>query len=974
MQVPVVHEAMAGSPEIMLARIQESRAMAGEVVHVERIPSQDASFAEPDPPLAPALSRALAAGGVRRLYTHQVAALQVVRSGRDVVVATPTASGKTLVYSLPVLEALADDPHAKALFLFPLKALEQDQLTAINELSAMAGLGAAAAVYDGDTPPGARKKLRDDPPGVIISNPDMVHAAICAYPEAWQHFLANLRYVVIDEMHTYRGIFGSHMAQVMRRLLRLAKAQGAEPRFVLSSATIANPAQHAAMLTGRSFAAYQIVNHSGAAKSGSSFVMINPSSAASTTAANLLVESVANGFSVICFTKSRIHTELIHTWVTRSHPELAGSVAGYRAGFLPEERRDIERALASGRLKAVVSTSALEMGIDIGGLDVCILVGYPGSHINTWQRSGRVGRTGRDSLIFMVAKPDALDQYFLSHPAHFFSRPLESAVLDPDNSHVVGRHLVCAAAEQPLEQDEEFFDLKRHAKVIEELVAQGDLLRGADGSRLFAARQRPQRFVDLRGAGESFTIVDQQGRVVGALDGVRAFKEGYPGAVYLHQTKQYEVTRLEVEQHRVQVRPVRLGYYTRPLSEKQTDILEETGRSPHANFLAHHGRLKVTEWITGYERRRISGGGLMGQYDLKLAPLTFETHGLWVDVEDGVRGLMEQAGRHFMGSIHALEHAAISLFPLLVLSDRNDLGGISIPMHPQTNKAAVFIYDGVPGGVGLAEAGYEQIEELLGKVEELLASCDCEEGCPSCVHSPKCGSGNKPLDKAGALLLVRAMLGKEELMEPTSRPKARPTRPVLEPEPEGGALSFCVMDLETQRLAKEVGGWKNSHLMRVSVAVLYDSRADKYIAYEEREVDAMIEHMRSFDMVVGFNISSFDYQVLSAYTADDLNLLPTLDLLSEVHQVLGYRLSLQALAEATLDAAKGADGLQAVAWWREGNMKDLTDYCRQDVALTRDLFLYGQKHGHLLFKRKKDQAVLQVPMDWKWPRLQERFA
>ena len=957
----------------MMAALERGRGFSGQVAHLEHQPPRTARWADPDPPLPPELTRALASQGIGRLYTHQARALELIRAGRDLVTATPTASGKTLVYSLPVLEGILADPSAKALFLFPLKALEQDQLTAFNSLAAMAGLAPPAAIYDGDTPPGKRRRLREHPPPVLISNPDMLHQAVCAYPQAWQEFLANLRWIVIDEVHTYRGVFGTHVVQVLRRLLRLAQAAGSNPVFILCSATIANPASHARALTGRDFAPDQVVDDCGAPASGRHFALINPHGAASTTAAHLVGQAVERDLATICFTRSRIHTELIHAWVTRANPDLRKKIAGYRAGFLPEERRKIERYLSTGRLKAVVTTSALEMGIDIGGLDVCILVGYPGSHINTWQRSGRVGRAGRDSLVCLVAQPDALDQYYLNHPRYFFERPLEAAILDPDNRHVVSRHLTCAAAEQPLDAGDAFFDLELHQPALAELVAAGDLLEDAEGGRYFAARKRPQRFVDLRGAGESHAVVDPSGRVVGSMDGVRVYKEGYPGAVYLHQIRQYEVTRLDLEQRRVEVRPVRVDYYTRPRSEKETEILEELGRRPAGNFLVHHGRLKVTETITGFERRRLSGGDLMGVYPLDLPPLTFETHGLWVDIEDGVRGLVEKSGRHFMGAIHALEHAAIAMFPLFVLSDRGDLGGISIPLHPQTGRAAVFIYDGVPGGVGLAEAGYELIEGLLGKVEELLDTCECEEGCPACVHSPKCGSGNKPLDKQGALLVARAMLGKEELVAPAApikaKPKAKP-RPAARPE---DPLSYCVMDLETQKLAQDVGGWGNTRLMRVSVAVLYDGMNDAFEVYEEKAAPDLIRRMAEFEMVVGFNILRFDYTVLSAYTTQDLKKLPTLDLLGDVHQALGHRLSLDDLASATLGAAKSADGLQAVAWWREGNLADLTRYCQHDVEITRDLFLKGQEAGHLLFQRKRDQVKLKVPVDWSWTSLRQRM-
>ncbi|MGD9123906.1 MAG: DEAD/DEAH box helicase [Desulfarculaceae bacterium] len=955
-----------------IASLEREEGVAGETVHVEKIPPRPQSLAAPQKPLPEALSRALKALGVNRLYSHQAQALDLARAGRDLVVATPTASGKTLVYALPVLEGLINHPQAKALFLFPLKALEQDQLAALNQLAFSAGLGEVAAVYDGDTPPAKRRRLRENPPGILISNPDMVHAGICAFAPAWEAWLQDLRYVVIDEVHTYRGVFGCHVAQVLRRLMRLARGQGSQPSFILSSATIANPREHAQALCGRKFSKEQVIAECGAPAAGRFFALLNPHGAATTTASRIFTQAVRQGLSTICFTKSRLYTELIHTWVTRSNPDLREKIAGYRAGFLPEERRRIEADLASGALAGVVSTSALEMGIDIGELDVCILVGYPGSQINTWQRGGRVGRAGRESAIFLVAAPDALDQYFLAHPQRFFARPVEAAVLDPENSHIVKRHLVCAAAEEALGPEEGFFDLKRHSESLEQLLAEGELLLDAEGAKYFAARKRPQRFVDLRGSGESYAILDPKGKVVGSLDGVRVFKEGYPGAVYLHQTRSYIVRNLDLEHRRVQVQAARADYYTRARSEKETEILEETGRRLVVNFLVRQGRLKVTETVTGYERRRLRGGDLLGVFPLDLPPLEFETHGLWLDIEAAVRTALEEAGRHFMGSIHALEHAAISMFPLFALCDRDDIGGISIPLHPQTGKAAVFIYDGVPGGVGLAERGYEIIEDLLLKVEELLSGCDCVEGCPACVYSPKCGSGNKPLDKEGALLLVRLLLGKEKLSLSSSPPALVISEEPAPPAEEDGSLRYGVLDLETQRLADEVGGWGNSHLMGVSVGVLYDSRDHKFQVFHHNQVEDLLQRLQKLQMVVGFNIKRFDYKVLSAYTPDDLGCLPTLDLLEEVHGHLGFRLSLQALGEATLGAGKSADGLQAVKWWREGEIDKLSRYCQKDVELTRDLLRFGQEEGYLIYQRK-DGARLRIPVDWSWPSLMKRF-
>ncbi|HYR03150.1 MAG TPA: Zn-binding domain-containing protein, partial [Syntrophobacteria bacterium] len=669
-----------------------------------------------------------------------------------------------------------------------------------------------------------------------------------------------LRLVVVDEVHTYRGIFGSHIAQIFRRLQRICRLYSASPQYVLLSATIANAAEFASRLTGLPF---RVVETNGAPQAGRHFFFINPEASATNVAAKLFIQALKGGLKTIAFTQARKITEILHMTVAQTAPELASRVSSYRAGFLAEERREIERGLASGAVAGVISTSALEMGIDIGGLDLCILVGYPGTIVNTWQRSGRVGRGGQESAVILIGQPDALDQYFMHHPEDFFQRPFETAVVDPDNPDVMDAHLPCAAAEIPLRAG---IDLALSALAVRVplLEARGELLRSAAGDEWYAARRQPHRLVDIRSVGPGYTILqDGEREVVGKNDGVRVFKECHPGAVYLHRGQQYLVTGLDLERRNVLVRPTRARCYTRALSTKETEILMVERSRPVANFLARLGRLRVTEHVIGYEKRNLYSGELLDTQPLELPPLTFETVGLWVEIEDLVQEMLREQRLHFMGGIHALEHAMISMFPLFALCDRNDIGGIAVPRHGQIQKSAIFIYDGTPGGVGLAARGFDLIEDLLQKTGELIASCTCDAGCPSCIHSPKCGSGNKPLDKAAALLVTRALLGEVALtLEVASGAECEPTvvpeGPVPSPVKE---RSVAFLDTETQRLADEVGGWGNVHLMRLAVAVLYDQLKDRFSVYPEERAGELVKDLQAFDLVVGFNIKGFDYRV-----------------------------------------------------------------------------------------------------------------
>jgi DEAD/DEAH box helicase domain-containing protein len=919
--------------------------------------------------LHPEIAHILQELGIDRLYSHQVDAVQHIRRGKNVMVATPTASGKSLIYNITVLERILENEKTKALFIFPLKALAQDQLKNLSVLIRKIGSRKITAhIYDGDTTPYRRKQIRTKVPEILLTNPDMLHRGILAYHQNWKDLFENLSFVILDEVHTYRGIFGSHTNQILRRLKRVCALYGASPQFILLSATVHNPKPFGESLIEEKA---EVVNSSGSPRSGQHFLFLNPETSSNFSAARLFVHCIHSHFRTIAFTQSRKITELIHIWTSQLSPRLREKVSSYRAGFMPEERRDIEKRLANGKLLGVVSTSALEMGIDIGYLDICLLVGYPGTIIKTWQRGGRVGRSGKDSMVILIAKPDALDQYFMRHPGDLFERSYEAAILDPNNPYVVQAHLPCAAAENPITlEDAQFWsrDLTHH---LESLEMEGSLCRTAEGKPAWLATKRnPHLHVNIRSAGESYTIFEKEtGQAIGTIDGIRAIKECHPGAVYLHKARQYLVERLILEKKDIIVHRSDLKYFTRVQTEKETEIIQITRSRPRGQFLVREGSLKVTEWVTGYEKRALPGQELVGVSQLDLPPQTFETIGFWVEIEPAMRKFVEQEGLHFMGGIHAIEHGAIGIFPLFAICDRDDIGGICYTYHPQVGKSAIFIYDGYPGGVGLAQHGFDVVLELLERTLKLIRDCECEEGCPSCIHSPKCGSGNKPLDKSAAVVILEFLLGQRVLGQSVNGDKNLKPEPVEDKKGESQHTRdkprIIYFDLETQRTAQEVGGWQNTHLMRVSVAVIFDSLENRFFTFTEDGIEDLLIYFQRADLLVGFNIKRFDYAVLAAYTGRDFESLNTFDILEYVHQRLGFRLGLDHLAGETLNERKSADGLQAVEWFKQGEMKKLTDYCRQDVTATRDLFLYGLKNGHIIYRSRKDDRRVRLAVDWK---------
>ncbi|GAB7024578.1 DEAD/DEAH box helicase [Salidesulfovibrio brasiliensis] len=945
----------------------ESERLGHQVAHHRVLPGTGARYAEPTKPWPTPISHALQTLGIEKLYAHQAEAHDHVRTGKHVVVATPTASGKTLTYTLPVLEEVLVDPDARSIFLFPLKALAQDQLKNFNELAALMPehRRPTAATYDGDTTPHFRKKIRTSPPNALLTNPEMLHLSVLPHHDSWAELLENLKYIVVDEVHTYRGVLGSHMAMVFRRLIRLCRHYGSEPTFIFCSATVGNPGQLCEMLTGLDV---HEIRQSGAASGDRHMVFLNPEAGPAQSAIQLLQAALAREMRTIVYCQSRKLTELISLWCAERSGKFRERISAYRAGFLPEERREIEKRMADGDLLAVISTSALELGIDIGGLDLCILVGYPGTVMATQQRGGRVGRAQQESAVCLVAQEDALDQYFMRNPDDFFSRPPESVMLNPFNPAVMDKHLLCAAAELSLYRSDEFLAEQPVIDRVEAMIEEGRLFEAepdAPGlpAGIVTARKRPHREVDLRSSGKTLHIEDttrakEKAPVIGTTDSHRVWLDTHPGAVYLHRGNTYVIQEVDDPHGTVRAIKRKVGYYTRVRREKSTEILEVLDQRVCFGTRVYLGKLRVTEQVTGYEKRSVRGSKLMGVIPLDAPPSVFTTEGVWFEIPESIRRRCEEDYLHFMGGIHAFEHAAIGIMPLLVMTDRNDLGGISTPFHEQVGGAAVFVYDGIPGGAGLTRQAFHKADELLETTLKAVQDCPCDLGCPSCVHSPKCGSGNRPIDKTAAVFTMKSIRKGDPEKVKLKEIKVN-TLPIERPAPR----RFGVLDIETRFSAQEVGGWNRADRMGVSIACLWDQKHDRMYDFEQHQIAELVTHLQKFDLVIGYNHIKFDYSVLSGLNPFKFRQLPSLDLCADIRNRLGYAIKLDNAAQATLDAAKSADGLQALKWWQEGRLDLITEYCRQDVAVTRDLYLFGKENGHIFFTNKAGQKV-KLPVQW----------
>jgi DEAD/DEAH box helicase domain-containing protein len=733
------------------------------LAHVEVLAAREPVL-EALPEVPAVLSQRLGNAGVVGLYPHQGRALADTLAGRNTVIATGTASGKTLVYNLTFAHMALADEKRTALYLFPTKALARDQL---RQVRGMKLPEIRAAVYDGDTPQAERPLIRRNA-NLVMTNPDMLHASILPGHAQWADFLLRLSLVVVDEAHMCRGVFGSHVAMILRRLRRLAAHYGADPQFVLTSATIGNPSEHAERLVGLTFEA---VTEDRSPRGEKRFVLWNPPMvdeelglrrSAISEAAWLLAQLVEREVRTLAFCRTRKAAELVAEFARRDLPgSLRRRVKSYRAGYLAEERRALERALTEGELLGVAATTALELGIDVGSLDAALLTGYPGTRASLWQQAGRAGRRREESLAILVAQDDPLDQYLVQHPRDLFERPPEDAVIDPSNPHVLEPHLQCAAREHPLAEGELPVFGPDAPPAVERLVEAGRLVLRR-GRLHHLGRESPHRSVDIRSAsGELFAIVEAEtGGLLGTVDESRAYASVHAGAIYLHQGEQFEVTALDLDRHVAVVERSDADYYTQPRDVTDIEVLRAERAATVGVVPATLGEVRVTRQIVSFQRKLAVTQELIDEVPLTLPAQTLTTKALWWSIPRAVLEAARVTAPMAPGSLHAAEHAAIGLLPLVAMCDRWDVGGVSTALHPDTGTATIFIYDGYPGGAGIAERGYRSGERLIEATFEAVRTCPCARGCPSCVQSPKCGNGNEPLDKQGAVALLAAMLGR----------------------------------------------------------------------------------------------------------------------------------------------------------------------------------------------------------------------
>ncbi|TDE37283.1 DEAD/DEAH box helicase [Actinomadura sp. 6K520] len=742
------------------------------ITHVESVPARQGRRADWPAWSPPLLVERLAASGIAAPWEHQAAAAEHARAGRSVILATGTASGKSLAYLLPAIEAIYDGDdtprhQGTILYLAPTKALAADQLRALRSLRLTR---VRAATYDGDTPQDERTWVRQHA-NYVLTNPDMLHRSILPSHARWSSFLRRLRYVVIDEAHGYRGVFGSHVAHVLRRLRRLCARYHADPTFILASATTSEPAATASRLTGLDVVA---VDDDASPRGPATFALWEPPltelrgergapvrRTATAEAGDLLADLVVEGVQTLAFVRSRRGAESVALSAKRAlhevTPALAEQVAAYRAGYLPEERRALEAALRSRSIIGLASTNALELGVDVSGLDAVVVCGWPGTRASLWQQAGRAGRSGQAALSILVARDDPLDTFLVHHPEAIFGRPVEATVLDPDNPYVLEPHLCAAASEMPLTEDDLPLFGPSTVDLLPDLVRRGFLRRRPAGW-YWTRRDRAAGLADIRGAGgDPIQVVELgTGRLLGTVDEASAHTTVHEGAVYIHQGDSFIVHTLDLDDSVALVEPADPDYSTTARDVTDIAIVERLRSTAWGEATLCFGTVEVTRQVVGYQMRRMQTGEMLGEKPLDLPPRTLRTRAVWWTLSEAQISALDDLD--LPGAAHAAEHASIGLLPLFATCDRWDIGGVSTAVHPDTGLLTVFVYDGHEGGAGFAERGYADAAEWLHATRDAIASCECDSGCPSCIQSPKCGNGNDPLDKHGALTLLDLLL------------------------------------------------------------------------------------------------------------------------------------------------------------------------------------------------------------------------
>jgi DEAD/DEAH box helicase domain-containing protein len=732
------------------------------------LPAKTGVTVRPEPPLPGALRRRLQAKGIDGLWTHQAEALAAVRRGENVAVSTGTASGKSMCFNLPAIENILADRRSRALYLYPTKALAQDQLRALRGFGLTEVL---PATYDGDTPGDERASVRKFA-NIVLTNPDMLHFGILRSHSRWANFFASLKFVVIDEGHVFKGVFGSHVGCILRRLRRIANYYGSEPVFILTSATIPNPGGLAERLVGVPFTE---VTEDGAPRGERLFAFWNPPfvdeatatrSSANWESARLMATFANREIKTIAFAKSRRAAELVAKYAkTMATGDTADRMTAYRAGYLAEERRAIEKRLFSGELVGVAATSALELGIDVGGMDAVVMNGFPGTVAQVWQQAGRAGRSTDASVAVLVGRDDPLDQYYVAHPEFLLTKPFEMALVDTTNPNILQPHLECAAWEKPITpEDVSVYFGEEALRQAEEMEAAGRLaLRKAKGVRRYHYRGDTEPGdLDLRSMGSTYSIVEAQtGALLGTVDGGKAFSQIHPGAVYLHQGDNWEVQELDRANHVALVEPSKGRYFTQSRETSDIRVLETLQHKRVGRAEFYLGRVQVTNRVVAFARKDIASGETLAVVDLDLPETILSTVAAWYTVDDLVIRKARLSAAELPGSLHAAEHAAIGMLPLFAMADRWDIGGVSTAFSADTGMPTVFVYDGYPGGAGIAARGFAEAAEHQAATLEAVSRCPCKTGCPSCVQSPKCGNGNEPLDKAGAIRLLATILGSD---------------------------------------------------------------------------------------------------------------------------------------------------------------------------------------------------------------------